>query len=251
MSPPVNIFSLPRQLTEWRAARKRLGCDKMNVHNLISPNSASEIAVEQYLALKVIWLTQKQTQMERYLKEIGFEQGIFERMKDSMHGRDAWRLYIEAVGNNAKAPPGREPYKRHSILSDDLGGFQLALQNQLEVLDMGSRGGAVETNKVVVTPMVNRLRPRPQRPLAPIAPETPQQSIFGVLEDISATKHDEPNLPVADDEQIVNSALISFLQAIWIDEERKADWTMKRKEFRFYCRDTQVGFIARPTDISQ
>ena len=242
MSP---IFSLPRELPQWRAARKRLNCHEKNVHNLMSPNSASEIAVEQYLALKVLWHTQKQTEMEQYLKDIGFEQGIFERMKSSMNRRDAWRLYIEAIGDNANAPTGREPYTRHSILSDDLGGFQLVLQNQLEVVHMISRDGAVETNKVVVTPMLNRLRPRPQRPLAPIAPQTPEQSIFGYLEDVSATKHDEPNLPVADDEQIVNSALVSFLQAVWIDEERKADWTMKRKEFRFHCRDTQAGFIAR------
>ena len=239
-------FTLPSSLHDWRAARKRLGCDDMDIHNLITPNSASEITVQQYLTLKVLWRKQKQAEMEKYLGSIGFEQGIFDKMKDSMNGRKAWRLYIEAIGANVGLPPARKPYTRHTILSDDLGGFQLVLHNQLEVTELPVKTTENDVNKVEVTPMLDRLRPRPRRLFEPSVPQTPQRgSVFDAIEDISTSKHPEPKLPDAKDEQIVNSALVSFLQAVWIDDERNSNWTLKRKEFRFNCKDSGAGFAAR------
>jgi hypothetical protein len=218
----------------------------MNIHNLTAPNSASEIEVRQYLALKVLWRNQKQTEMEEYLETIGFEKGIFEKKRSSMNNRKAWRLYIKAIRDNTNSPPGLKPYNRFSILSDDLGGFQLVLHDQLEVLDLSTTANNVAVSKAQVMPMLERLRPRHGQLSDQLVPQTPQQhSMFNVMQDVSASKHDEPKFPDAKDEQIVNSALVNFLHAVWIDEERNAEWKLKRKEFRFCCRDTGTGFTAR------
>ena len=55
------------------------------------------------------------------------------------------------------------------------------------------------------------------------------------------------DFPAADDEQIVNSALVFFLNAVVIHFVRKADWTLHRKIFRIGKSDknNKEGFEAR------
>lgn len=75
----VEISQLPNNLTQWHRQREMLWCEDMVIHNLKAAKSASEIELEQFLALKVIWSDQRQTRMKSYLAQIGFDEEILER----------------------------------------------------------------------------------------------------------------------------------------------------------------------------
>lgn len=261
MAEPTSQFSLPRSKSEWRAARKRYECQTMTIHNLKAPNSASEIRREQFLALNVIWPNQRQTQAEDYLTSIGFQKGVFEEKRKAMKARKAWEMYLEILKDNARAASLRKgkPWTLDSALSDELGGFQLVLISQLEVLALPDDIGTDQSKVTVtsrpdvsppiapVTPRLERLRVRTQNPsYVSTEPATPvRQDVFRPTEEMSARKSEDTRVPDAADEQIVNTALVEFLNALWANEKRIAGWSLKRKEFRFHPQGPGAGFVAR------
>lgn len=253
-------FSLPHQLSEWRGARKRFGCEHMDIHNLVAPNSGSLVNVEQFLALKVIWVKQKQRHADKYLTSIGFEEGVFDKRRNAMMAREAWKCYLDMVDDNHKADLERRPFPwtLDSEFPDRLGGFQSAFDHQLEIQLLSKESNNADVEKVTVssmpgvspmapvTPRLERLRPRMQNfSYAPPEPETPQRpSVFRPTVDMSARKNEQPNLPKATDESIVNTALVDFLKAVWVDEKRRSGWSLEKKAFHFHPQGTGIGFTA-------
>lgn len=227
----------------------------MDIHNLETTESASEIRTKQFLTLKVFWPDQKQTDMIKYFKNIGFCQQIFDDQTEEMSGRAAWTSYLKAVSDNQKATAEKRPrpWKRRSKIPDEFGGFQLVLRDQLEISSSDFHNDThASSNKVAVTPMcpqkwAERLRSAKQNISYSETPATPKKpSVFEVLQEISANRKDYGGkFDDAEDEQIVNSALVNLLNALWINKQRNGEWTMKRKEFKFYSQGTGAGFVAR------
>lgn len=237
----ITSFSLPRELGQWQAARKKHNCGHMNIHNLDTADSGSELAFKQYLTLKVLWISQKQNQTSGYLAMIGFEPAELHQKEKDMLKRKAWELYLRAVAKNENAIREHKPrpWTIYSHIPDEFGGFQLAFRDQLEIIHLPEEPIGADVNKVTVTPM--QLRPRKAK-----GPSTPQpQSVSETLQAMSATQYDELKLPDAKDEQIVNSALMNLLHSLWMDEKRKSNWTIERKEFQFRSEGTGAGFVAR------
>lgn len=249
-------FKLPGNLAEWRQQRKALNSDNVDIHTLKAPNSASELKHEQFLTFKAIWADQKQTQMEKYLKEIGFSQQVFDDTTLAMKKRVGWTLYLDAIKANKDATAdGRpRPWTQYSNFPESFGVYSVVLQDQLVILDLDEDPAHTDSTKVAVTPkprrdnkFVEKLRLVKPKQSYQDANETPRQmSLFDALVVISANKNDyEGKFEDAKDEQIVNCALVNLLKALWIHEDRNSEWTVERKEFKFLSQGTGAGFIAR------
>ena len=249
-------FKLPSDLNKWKSERNRLNCEDMDIHNLEAVKSASEIETKQFLTLKVFWTTEKLSRMVFYLEQIGFDKQLFDDKGDEMRTRAAWTLYIQALTDNKEAEKNKETprWTRNSIFSDELGGFQLVLHNQFELVRLEEDKGAYSgSTKVAVTPtrenkFAGRLRTSKSKPsYKDVSPETPQrQSVLNVLTEMSAKKNDYgEKFDDAEDEQLVNNALVNLLNLLWIDEKRNSEWTMTRKEFKYHSQCAGASFVAR------
>jgi hypothetical protein len=188
--------------------------------------------------------------MSNYPTRVGFDEALFPKESDSMQMRKAWVLYLDALEQNADAR-GRsspEPYTLNSVFPDEMGLFGLVLYNQLEIEHIPETDADEDISKVEFTPKQapRALRHRTNISYAPSTPSTPEQrSFFDAIKFNSPAHEWEPKVPSAKDEQIVNLALINFLNAIWINERRKSEWSLLRKEFKFESRGSGAGFKAR------
>lgn len=104
MAHKSNEFRLPHQLSEWHETRKKFRCEAMDIHNITasaSDSTNSEVQIEQFLALKVLYLAHPQSQIEKYLTDtIGFAPDILSEKIKAMKTRRAWTLYINALKDN-------------------------------------------------------------------------------------------------------------------------------------------------------
>ena len=244
------MWKLPQNRKQWMDARKTYQCDSFDIHTLTSANSASEIKKEQYLALKVLWPVQPKNGIWDFLSSIGFDKKEFERKSDSMmESSEPWKTYHRVLEENYSAfVSGRpRPWTRNSVFPASMGRFELALMDQLDVVELPSSSEEHDLPKVDMTPRV--LRDRPKQLV--YHPVTPSPKLCGLIVDDldfrSARQRGSgvPSPPDAQDEAIVNSALVNFLHAVWIDEARESNWTPHRKALKFESRSGGAGFTAR------
>lgn len=240
---------LPQASRDWKILRNTHS-KQIDIHRLENSESASKIQVKQFLALKVIWPVQEQSDMSTFFNGIGFDNTLFLEESNSMAQRDAWILYLDALQKNedAREERRREPYTLSSVFPDKMGPFALVLHNQLEIEDIAENNADEDLDKVEVTPrrVQRELRPRRDISYYPSTPHTPQnKSFFDDIEMSSPAHEGEPKLSYAKDEQIVNLALINFLNAIWINERRNSEWSLKRKAFNFESKGDGADFLAR------
>lgn len=250
MTTESTNWEIPTRRKAWEAMRKRFACENVDIHSLGDPDSASKIQVEQFLTLKVLWPRRSQSQISAFLKGIGFDTYSFSKETESMERRSAWNLYLDALQKNANAGQEKRPrpYTLNSVFPDEMGPFALVLYNQLEIVDLPKDGAHEDLSKVEFTPS---RAPRKRRQghgvsNAPPEPHTPQDEFSrGAIEISSPAYEGGVKVPDAKDEQIVNLALINFLSAVWINDERNSEWSLKRKEFKFESKGNGAGFLAR------
>ena len=275
----VTWDEFPSTLSAWRTAVRDHDCSEVNIHNLTTAKAASEILLKQYLALKVVWNINKTTALRdewlgRYCR-LG-SQGktrVEELNRHTMKNDPAWKAYINTVEkrDNVRLRPS-------TVFPSEMGRFALVLQSQLQVVAMPENDDHTrDARKVILTPGRGpspgalhgppggtqaipgapglRVRPPTDRSGKGVrgprdsqdSERSSQRSTFAprAMSDISDESATYAALmaPPARDEQIVNTAAMLFLNALFIHERRRADWTLHRKAFRFES-DT-VKFEAR------
>jgi hypothetical protein len=248
------MWELPCTRKEWVDRREKYQCDTWDVHTLESASSASEVKKEQYLALKVLWRQCSQKKIYDFLSKLGFDSGEFEgKVNYMMKSSEPWKEYVRVVEENYSATlSGKsKPWTRNSVFRAGLGRFEVAYMDQLEVVELPSSSEEYDLPKVDVTPRWH-FRDRSKPPVyyseTPVTPSpNPRGFSFEDLESRSARQRDsgEPHPPNAQDESMVNSALVNLLHAIWIDEPREANWTSQRKALKFESKSGGPGFAAR------
>jgi hypothetical protein len=243
MTTKYSGAQLPYDHSSWLKATQKY--ETCSIHELESADSASEITVEQFLSLKVLW-SQRLEIKDLYADDTA---GLYNSskvevaaVKDNTEKQDeAWKEYLQAIHGHL--------YERSSKFSRKLGVYALVLQAQLEASRI--QDSLNDSISIRSTPYPKRDRkvqepkrdevPRPQS-LGSRHHSQASKSTDGP-EDISPMKRAEAlSLPIGD-EQIVNTAAINFLNALFIHEARPADWTLERKQFKFNSKS--VKFEAR------
>lgn len=203
----------------------------MTINTLVQAESASEIHLPQFLVLRAIWPDHTSILMD-YLVKLGFQQTDYEKRKATMREDKAWKAYIDVLEENFKHRQPK-PYRSRSRFPADVGRFEIALQNQLKIYEEKASAKRTSAEEGFAADVESRqLRPRP--PLQ-MMPATPERSLGSVKMDFETPGTPSQPVPLpAEDEALVNVALIAFLQAIWtLDAAHDTWWSPHRKAFKF------------------
>jgi hypothetical protein len=241
--------NLPGTGVEWRTAAARY--NPVSIHELEAADSASEITVEQFLSLKALWPRRCKTAdlyADKTAALFGSSKADIETVRATMRERDTcWTEYLKAVEAGAG---------RGSKFSRELGVYALVLQSQVEASKI--KESLNDSERLRFTPMKkHNTRSQAQdenrdpkgkgqesrsESRGSHHPSQTSKSSSGP-ENISPKRRDEEPGLLIGDEQVVNTAAINFLNALFIHEARPADWTLERKQLRFNSRS--VKFEAR------
>ncbi len=231
-------FDLPDTPGGWTKLNKSEKRDPFTINTLKEPDSGSNIRLHQFLALRVIW--PKTDSLKEFLDVIGFQRQDFKDRESAMFKENSWQGYLKVLKANFNKPS--KPYRLSTSFPVDVGRFEVALENQLEIFRKEETRQAREPEE----PPSSRLRPRTPvsaRPLTPV-----KQLNTDNIEHATPGHPGIQRPPAADSETIVGMALIAFLQAIWrLGERHETRWTSRRKIFHFVPKDkTGKGFVAIP-----
>ena len=238
---------LPRTAGEWAREVKNHELSDGNIHNILEYKSASKIEFEQYLCLRVIWRIRKQA----YFKPSDWLPGdALVRAEEFLGTMTSWSKYLDSMGEKLAGAP-----------IADIGTFSLVQYHQLRVYKKIDKDhGNYEMPKI--SPIARRTRSKTteQTELALTTPtrlsgkkasrvvltddsgeldsfclDSEESLIFGPWHPLTPTSAAVAgSVSVANDEQIVNTALVLFLKSTTIHHpDVRADWTLHRKIFKF------------------
>jgi hypothetical protein len=248
-----STWECPKNEKDWldETRSRRLG-EQSTIFDLDKYKSASKIEINQFLLLRVLWENdisagKFDSQRESWISRECYwkAQTIFKKMK-------SFQSYLDSFGSKDLVP------------LPDLGTFSLVRVYQLSV----ESTHLSESASVKFTPIAKRTRfalaqSNQRREELNTSPTPVIQSEAAYDNDPSTPDIDMSTLTLsemeplseisdytpfqserAEDEQIVNTALVNFLNAITIHHVRTVEWTLHRKSFRIGERGGQ-GFEAR------
>jgi hypothetical protein len=224
-------FTLPASVAGWYMLNRSENQDGLDINTLQHADSGSEIRLPQFVVLRAIWPNHRSSLME-FLEKLGFHRANYEKRDQDMMKNETWRAYINALRSNYKNPKSK-PYTSSSEFPEEVGRFETALHNQLEIFEEVSRKNKQDTRRRVdIRASPVQLRPRALATALLTTPTWPLK--FTNLDFESPATSSRSVAPRARDESIVNFALIAFLQAIWrLDPKHDTRWTAHRKYFKF------------------
>ncbi|PYH37732.1 uncharacterized protein BO87DRAFT_448262 [Aspergillus neoniger CBS 115656] len=216
----ATMRTLPHSEASWNEWAAVCKVSKPSIHDS-TLTSGSTIRHEQFLLLQVLWRPPSTAPLN--LKVFGLEQ--WKQKADKLLSTfQSWARY-------------RQSFTTGSILE---GTFALAKQYQSEA------AGALEKNfrsDMAFTPIAHRTRSnvsRLERKMRDAQLQTPTKST-GILpktpeeNDIAENRPAEITntmYPQTKDEQIVNTALVDFLNALTVHFPEASGWTLHRKSFK-------------------
>jgi hypothetical protein len=256
---------LPKTDRDWEKSLSKYNV-KGDRHKLSSASSASQIDIEEFLALRTLWLEKDLNALQKSHEDFGIKRSHADKATEVLENHTpGWPEYLRFTPNNTARKSG-DP------LPTEAAGFASVLHNQREIFTRlssnkeeikvirspyrlrprgppetfaGQIGGGIARHDALQTPQ--RAAPQtpqrlvPQTPQRPV-PQTPLVSPFDVE---SPFDKDIPTPAPAADEQIVNIALIGLLQGLIVHQHRRADWTIQRKIFRCGRKGSIAEFEAR------
>jgi hypothetical protein len=266
-------MNLPKTERDWEASLSKYNV-KGDRHKLSSASSASQIDIEEFLALRTLWLQKDLNALQKSHEDFGIKRSHADKATEVLENHTpGWLEYLRFIPKNNASKSG-DP------LPTETAGFASVLHNQREIFTIlpsnkeeiklirspyklrprgppetfaGQIDGGIARHDALQTPQrpapQTPQRPAPQTPQRP-APQTPQQPVpqappISPFDVESPFDKDIPTPAPAADEQIVNIALIGLLQGLTVHQHRRADWTIQRKNFRCGRKGSIAEFEAR------
>ncbi|KAL4786895.1 hypothetical protein BJX76DRAFT_320055 [Aspergillus varians] len=232
---PTVPVKLPQRVSDWQSAVIAKGLAGDTIHGA-KLASASQFEYEQFLLLRVLWVSHENRDLQKLLPWFGRWTTEADRLLKEYKSWDAYcrgftagdleegsfavaRYYQLEVGNTAKeADPTTyltpiAHRTRARFLQETFDNMHLQTPSKstgvsklIDIEDMGSE------DMILGTPIAET--PSPFRPISP-APKELERILY----------------PPSQDEQIVNCALIVFLNALTIHFKIASNWTLHRKAF--------------------
>lgn len=259
---------LPRNRTEWASLARQCGVDKASLHQ-VPCTSASSIEDVQFLGLRALWLRTVEAKRpgpkQAWEGQVTLQAWVeAQRILNAMNG---WDRYIRSIKEDQR--------KLRSEGFLGLGAFSLVRHQQLATMKVSQTVAA--STKLDFTPLARRTRSL----LPPSDMDRPSRVLIDAISDAVAalnlgagasggdvasaqgsisssgpwpssdSEWDAP-APPSEDEQIVNTALVLFLNAIFIHCAKiKADWSLYRRSFTARDRGNQKTYEARVDGVLQ
>lgn len=240
--------AIPRSAEEWQLQADLLGLGNRTIHDT-QLKSASRAEIDQFLLLRVLWNTHSAPE---FLKYFDLAQWLPDA-KASLENLSSWGKYCSSF--TTQIPEGSFALARH---------YQLQASRTVQD-DFGGGG-------VLFTPKVHNTRSRQQAPQIPVpqpdftkTPPSKPDSEFetpnfdNASDSISPmsspllpsalspwspiTPDEEFMYPPTKDEQIVNTALLAFLDSLALHFNLSVSWSLHRMALT--AEFTDVKFQAR------
>lgn len=276
--------ALPRDPKSWAKAAKQHGVLQRSIHGVSILDSASKIKDPQFYALRVLW----QPEDELLHGSDLCDTGVLTEAKKFLGEWQSWKDYLKDIKINGESSSLRK--------IEDIGTFSLVRYNQMRSSTPLSASPNHKTNeyidsvslKVVPSPVAHRTRSHQPNPAPSGFPHTPtpmarsqtnEQQLGSMtplnnsLDEIEESLYDTtpqgfnaPPLPESpanpaltlpsEDEQIVNMALVLFLDSITIYHPKVRSggsssprWTIKRLQLKFGSWEARTdGFLRMASD---
>jgi hypothetical protein len=229
--------TLPDERLTWELMVEEAGIHHLTIHDL-KLDSASNIKDDQFLLLRILWTMGYANGFDARRFGLDAELKMARKILD---GYDSWSRYRQSFENMGK-----------ETTAPDLGTFSLVKYYQLQVAKVEE--DAESKPDVTVSPIAHRTRGKEKggggQLLQRLQLETPTRSTCKrqeTSEGFDSTPDFEESMitvlspvpkelesilyPPTKDEQIVNAALILFLNALTIHFPLFNDWTLHRRAF--------------------
>lgn len=248
-----STWECPKNEKDWLdEARSRGLGEQSTIFNLDKYKSGSKIETNQFLLLRVLWGGDMLAHEFRSRQENWINSSCYWKAQVIIKKMESFRLYLQSFESKDLVP------------FPDLGTFSLVRFYQLSVESTHLN----ESASAKFTPIAKRTRfalaqsnqrreelntsPTPviQSEAAydnnPSTPDIDMSKLtLSETETLSETSDCTPfSGAPAEDEQIVNTALVSFLNAVTMHHVRTVEWSLHRKSFRIGERGGR-GFEAR------
>ena len=238
----MSVPSLPNNLSSWKTAFLSENPEDATIHSPKAYNPASKIKLDQFLLLRVLWKANNQTKFKHDVWDIG--ESAWKDAKKHLRDWTPWEAYIKTVGQHR---PEWEPFI-------DIGTLTSTLRSQDNITATIST--QEENEKIFPIDAVSH-HTRSRDPLTTPTKSTKTASVSLMqisLHDLKLESDEEesaspeqPSIllsarspaaagtaPPVNDEMIVNSSLVEFLDALCRHcENVRAKWTGRREVFRF------------------
>ncbi|GLA22769.1 hypothetical protein AnigIFM63326_005243 [Aspergillus niger] len=218
--------NLPQNESKWNAWTARYDVTDLSIHDATLP-SASNISEKQYLLLQVLWTSRNGRSLDMRRFELDTWKEKADKLLATFH---SWDSYCQSFSNG----PIRE------------GTFALAKKYQSQAA--ASREETFQSN-VTISPVANRTRSKMgttslEQKMREVQLETPTKSTGSLEVGNTPGTGDSPfpspgpeelahkMYPQTKDEQIVNTALVDFLNALSIHFPQASEWTLHRKSLK-------------------
>lgn len=251
-APPPNEKS-------WRSLAKKYGVESIPIHDLLKFESGSKVEEDQYLALRVLWT--QQTSQDFDPERWGLERTM---AKKHLDGNENWDNYLEFIQKGLWGNPRLGTFDMLWEYQRIVEGLEKDSPESNKVWISSRTRSQTKKSQPPETPSKKsrQQKPDPNFPSTPSRVPKHQNSLLsrvaGDLEEL--TLGDEPysssdsnaeetplsvavlgasgdyyDFPPVDDEQIVNTSLILFLQGVCLRYPgvKKSEWTLQRKSFDF------------------
>ncbi|PKX92916.1 uncharacterized protein P174DRAFT_216266 [Aspergillus novofumigatus IBT 16806] len=244
---PECVF-IPRDKTHWRTLAKTHGAIKETVNTIQVMQSGSSVTVQQFLSFRVIWPERKNPKHFYGKKEREDSQEMAKVFKKNKAFNQSFESYLRGI-------------TRNSGPSDVTGVFQLVRKYQMQVDNQVPTNGSTDPMSTCIRmsptptpgPATSADGSRGSQPSVKSSSEqsNPSQSQTPAAEpgpsrtptESSSAPTDLSGTPAADqegqtferttDEQYVNQALITFLDAVTVNlPEVKRHWGIRRFPFK-------------------
>lgn len=262
---PTTAETLPQTSDEWHTIAKQRGLQSESIHGeqvYRAYKSASAIEFEQFLLLRVIYYSTEHPDQVYHAQHRAtwLRSDAFDAAAASLKARQEWKLYLNSI------LPVQQQQTTQAGLSS-LGLFALVRYYQLATEKEHEEQNDLSQPKIDFSPVAGRTRSRQAASDWPSGPpETPTRSPRGeqgelevLLQELgldspseSSPEPSTPEIPetlspanpsdpdwieaaefkAANDEQIVNTALLLYLNALSIAcSQVQGDWTLHRRQF--------------------
>lgn len=271
---------LPITQQEWQKAAEMNNVLNVSIYELDKYQSGSEIRHEQFLLLKILWMPHQQADFSRSQnRQKWLSEQHYKKAKDLLGDLNCWNLYLTSLRDHPPASLRNRAFpdlgtftlvryhqcqvERAKTTENTSCKFSpVASRTRDAIKGRSFAGSSVEQATPSRIPRPTSTFTRSIEPVTParmikdleslqldsedrdsaISAQYPQS---GTLSDYSPMDAGlAANFPATEDEQIVNTALILFLNAVTIHFGVPADWTLHRKALRLGEKGNR-GFEAR------
>lgn len=243
MSAPTE--TLPRTPKEWRSKMASSKMTKKTIHEA-DLASASKFGLDQFLLLRVLWKPYEDPAEIHKMLKIKNEK---DRASELLHGYKSWSTYCKSFELRGSLPEGTFAIARHYQLevvktqeNADPRAFHTPIANRTRNRQAkGTKNNVYLQTPTKIRGKLSGLSIDPMSNDETIDyedddddPETPLKPTSPMPQELASILY-----PPTKDEQIVNTALIVFLNALTIHFSLSLDWTLHRKSFTAAFKDTE------------